>query len=229
MMNPETRNSLEDFFDKNTHGPGIWKWRHYFEIYDRHFHAFRGSETHFLEIGVYSGGSLAMWEQYLGPAGHVYGVDREPSCKRYETTRTKIFIGDQTDRVFWKHFREAVPLLDIIVDDGGHLPIQQRTSLEELLPHLRPGGVYLCEDITGMDNEFASYAYELTNKLNAFENVIGNIDDNERRLVLENSEFQSVIHSIHFYPFVIVIEKRPAPLQEMVAPKHGTIWEPFLT
>jgi hypothetical protein len=46
---------------------------------------------------------------------------------------------------------------------------------------------------------------------------------------LENSEFQSVIHSIHFYPFVIVIEKRPAPLQEMVAPKHGTIWEPFLT
>jgi hypothetical protein len=96
-------------------------------------------------------------------------------------------------------FKEAVPLLDIVVDDGGHLPIQHRTSLEDLLPHLRPVGVYLCEDVTGVDNEFASYACELTNKLNAFENVIGNIDNNERRLVLGNSEFQSVIHSIHFY------------------------------
>ena len=59
----------------------------------------------------------------------------------------EVFIGDQADRAFWKQFKEKVPAIDIIVDDGGHQVDQQVATLEELLPHLRPGGVYLCEDI----------------------------------------------------------------------------------
>ena len=40
--------------------------------------------------------------------------------------------------------------------------------------------------------------------------------------------FQASIDSIHSYPFAVVIEKRRAPVAELVAPKHGTEWEPFL-
>lgn len=32
---------------------------------------------------------------------------------------------------------------DLIVDDGGHLPLMQRASLEGLWPALRPGGLYV--------------------------------------------------------------------------------------
>ena len=53
----------------------------------------------------------------------------------------KVFIGDQADRKFWSQFRREVPILDLVIDDGGHEPEQQIVSLEELLPHLRPGGV----------------------------------------------------------------------------------------
>ena len=190
--------------------------------------AFRDRPVHFLEIGIYSGGSLSMWSQYFGLQAQIYGVDIEPASKGYETDTTKIFIGDQSDRAFWKDFRETVPLLDIVVDDGGHTPLQQRVSLEELLPHLRPGGIYLCEDITGNTNEFAFHVHQLAHQLNAFDNVAQDMNDNARRLVSKSTKLQSAIHSVHLYPFVAVIEMRPAPLVELVAPKHGTKWEPFL-
>ena len=55
------------------------------------------------------------------------------------------------------------------------------------------------------------------------------MDDPERHLSCQSTGFQSVISSIHWYPFVSVIEKRELPLAEFVAPKHGTQWEPFLS
>jgi hypothetical protein len=82
-----------------------------------------------------------MWHDYFGPRRHVYGVDLEEACLRYASDSIRIFIGDQADREFWRRFRSNVPKLDIVVDDGGHKPDQQTTSLEELLPHLSPGGV----------------------------------------------------------------------------------------
>src|SRR6266436_9654375 len=44
-------NALREFFGRRKQGPGIWKWNHYFDIYDRHFRRFRGKEVHVLEIG----------------------------------------------------------------------------------------------------------------------------------------------------------------------------------
>src|SRR5215211_8306674 len=68
-------NPLEAYFDTLTEGPGIWKWRHYFQIYHRHLSKFVGRSPHVLEIGVYSGGSLPMWLDYFGEGTQVYGVD----------------------------------------------------------------------------------------------------------------------------------------------------------
>lgn len=63
------------YFVQNKSGPGIWKWRHYSLIYERHFAKTRGTEVHLLEIGVYSGDSLAMW-RIFGAALH---ANRTPS------------------------------------------------------------------------------------------------------------------------------------------------------
>ncbi len=41
------------------------KWLHFFEVYERYFSGFRGTPVKMLEIGVYKGGSLNMWRQYL--------------------------------------------------------------------------------------------------------------------------------------------------------------------
>ncbi len=222
-------NPLRAYFNNLRTGPGIWKWDHYFDIYHSHFQKFRGKEVHILEIGIYSGGSLAMWEDYFGPDCRVYGVDIEEACKAYENDRTKVFIGDQADRRFWRAFKEQVPRLDIVIDDGGHQSNQQIVSLEELLPQLRAGGVYICEDLHHFFPfcGFASYMNGFMQGLNASSSQ-SNDQDDKRRLVSTATALQSCIRSINVYPFVTVIERREAPIAEFVAPKHGSQWQPYL-
>src|ERR1700730_8454263 len=98
----EQSNQLRLFFDGRKEGLGIWKWHHYFDIYERHFKRFRGCDVRVLEIGIFSGGSLEMWREYFGPRSQIYGIDIEPGCKTYENEFIKVFIGDQSSRDFWK-------------------------------------------------------------------------------------------------------------------------------
>jgi SAM-dependent methyltransferase len=221
-------NPLRRFFEAHKRGHGIWKWNHYFEIYHRHFSKFRGREVHILEIGIYSGGSLEMWKDYFGAACHIYGIDIEPACKAYEDKTVRVFIGDQADRGFWQRFKREAPKIDIVIDDGGHLPEQQMAAFEELLPHLRPGGVYLCEDVHRTFNRFASYVHRFAHDLNACDQHVNHPEDDERRIVSPTTALQSAVNSIHLYPFVTVVERTDAPVAELVAPKHGTEWQPFL-
>jgi hypothetical protein len=39
--------------------------------------------------------------------------------------------------------------------------------------------------------------------------------------------FQSMVDSIHTYPFVTVVERPSVPLLEMTSEKHGTQWQPL--
>ncbi|MEA2177143.1 MAG: hypothetical protein QOG77_440 [Solirubrobacteraceae bacterium] len=204
---------LEQYFDANTEGPGIWKFRHYFEIYERHFSKFVGSDVHVVEIGIYSGGSLRMWTDYFGADSHVYGVDIQEACRAYEGGPVKVFIGDQGDPAFWSDFRREVPLVDIVIDDGGHQVDQQIATLEAVLPHIRPGGVYMCEDVGGIHNRFQAYVNGLSRNLAS---------------QFDATPFNQVVHSVHHYPFAVVIEKPPAPIARFVDERHGTKWEPFL-
>jgi Methyltransferase domain len=215
-------NPLWDYFQKHEDGHGIWKWEHYFEIYHRHFSRFVGQKVNVLEVGIYSGGSLGMWRSYFGEKSHIYGVDIEEACRVYENDYTSVFIGDQADRAFWSTFRKSVEGIDIIIDDGGHAPEQQQITLEEMLPHLRPGGVYLCEDVHSVSNRFCGFVTGLASELNGMYPISGSL------LESNVSPFQASIHSIHFYPYVVVIEKHGVSPTKLSAPKHGTKWQPFL-
>jgi hypothetical protein len=187
--------------------------------------------VHVLEVGVYSGGSLQMWRDYFGPNCQVYGVDKEAACLIYENEWTRIFVGDQASRDFWKSVKERIPTIDILIDDGGHETEQQIITLEEMLPHLSVGGVFLCEDIGGDLNKFNSYVYGLASTLNALDSHLKSLVaggfDRKSELASNATRFQTAIHSIHLYPFVTVIEKADQPKDRFVAPKHGTDWQPF--
>jgi 23S rRNA U2552 (ribose-2'-O)-methylase RlmE/FtsJ len=213
-------NPLWDYFENHKEGHGIWKFEHYFEIYHQHFAKFVGQKVNVLEIGVYSGGSLGMWRSYFGEKSHIYGVDIQEACKSYESENISVFIGDQADRTFWNNFRKSVEGIDVLIDDGGHSPDQQQITLEEMLPHLRPGGVYLCEDIWGdSNNRFTTFATTLVRELNAY-----HLTSVEPFYSFSVTRFQSSIHSIHFYPYIVVIEKHCVPPLRLSAPKRGTEW-----
>lgn len=219
-------NPLRNYFEQHRTGPGIWKWEHYFDIYHRHLSPFRNRPVHILEIGVYSGGSLSMWTDYFGSNSTVHGVDIQSSCKVYELNQVRISIGDQGDRAFWRRFKKTAPLIDVVVDDGSHGLGDQIVSFEELFPHLRAGGVYICEDIHGPNNFFA-YAHKLTDILNGFDGLAIDHSNPDRWQFLKTNDIQKYVEHIAFYPFLVVFTKRVDPIQELVAPKHGTEWQPF--
>jgi hypothetical protein len=225
---PKRENALKAFFDARKEGPGIWKWNHYFDIYDRHLRCFRGREVSVVEIGVYSGGSLEMWRDYFGSKCQIFGIDIEPACRAYESDCVRIFIGDQGERSFWRKVKQDIPPVDIVIDDGGHLPEQQIVTFEELMPHLKPGGVYVCEDVHASSNSFASYVYGCAHHLNAANGGERNSDDHERPVVYRATPFQAGIGSIHLYPYVVVVERTATRVSEFVCPKRGTQWQPFL-
>jgi demethylmacrocin O-methyltransferase len=87
-----------------------------------------------------------MWEDYL-PNSKIVAIDIDQKCKRFETERSKICIGDQTDIVFLKSVGEEAGPFDCIIDDGGHRMEHHQASLPTLWPYLRVGGWYAIEDL----------------------------------------------------------------------------------
>lgn len=201
-------NPLETFFDSHRSGPGVWKWRHYFEAYHAHFSKFRGARPKIVEIGIYSGGSLEMWREYFGEDCELFGVDINPICRQFEKKNVKINIANQSDRSFWRKLREEVGEVDIVIDDGGHRPRQQRPTFEEIISSIKPGGVYLCEDVHGLRNPFAAYLRGVANALN---------DDRFNAV-------QARIKSVTFYPYIAVVEMLDTPRKGLTSEKSGDQW-----
>ncbi len=202
---------LVDCFETHQ-GRVMEKWSHYLEVYQHHFDRFRNREVHVLEIGVNKGGSLQLWKRYFGPTARIHGVDIKEKCKQYEEERIQIWIGDQSDRGFLRALRKQISRIDVLIDDGGHTMEQQIATFEELFPALSPDGVYLCEDThTSYWHEFGGgyrargsfveYAKDLVDRLNAWHSR----DPESFRV----DDFSRSAHSVHFYPSMVVIEKRP--------------------
>jgi SAM-dependent methyltransferase len=101
-------------------------------------------------MGVFGapGASLRGWRQ-LFPHALVYGADIDREIL-FQEDRIKTFYCDQLDRSsireLWSHpdLRGGV---DIIIEDGLHTFGANVSFLEGSLDYLRPGGIYVTEDI----------------------------------------------------------------------------------
>lgn len=108
-----------------------------------------------LEIGVLQGSSLRMWLKYFKNAT-VYGIDKSFPFFEYKDntgTRLKLFYADQGNPNDLNEFLRlhCMPSdkasFDLIVDDGSHMQHHQQISLACLFPFVKPGGVYIIEDV----------------------------------------------------------------------------------
>ena len=101
------------------------KYKNYFFIYDKLLNKYKNKNITFVEIGVFSGGSLFMWRNFFGKKAKIIGIDLNPDSKRFEKYGFKIVIGDQSKTKFWKSFFKKNGKVDIVLDDGGHTNYQQ--------------------------------------------------------------------------------------------------------
>ncbi len=111
-----------------------------------------------LELGIYDGGSMALFSQLARP-DKLVAIDlrTEPSeglaaflaARGLERTVVPYYGVDQADvtrlhEIVAGEFAGAE--LDLVIDDASHLVPQSRASFNCLFPRLRAGGVYLLED-----------------------------------------------------------------------------------
>lgn len=188
-----------------------FKWLHYFEIYNRHLSPYYGKDVTVMEVGVYQGGSLQLWKKVFGPRAQIIGVDIMPECKKLEDEQIQIYIGDQTDRSFWKELKERIPQVDILIDDGGHEMKQQIVTFEEMFPFVKENGVYLCED-TGTSYNPGKFHAGYRKSGTWIEYAKNFVDYLHGWFSMEKdfgvNDYTESMHSVHYYPGVTVIEKR---------------------
>lgn len=135
---------LSEVFYSHT-GRFSYKWKHYFDYYDRHLGRFVGKKFNLLEIGTHCGGSLQIWKKYFGPGVKVVGIDIDPRTK-FEEPQIFTEIGSQSDPKFLSMICQKYGPFDVIVDDGSHLQQDIMSSFAFLYPKLADGGVYVVED-----------------------------------------------------------------------------------
>jgi hypothetical protein len=118
----------------------------YFQTYGELFERYRGKSITFVEIGVFSGGSLFMWRDYFGPQARIIGVEFNPDAVRWREHGFEIHIGSQSDPDFWSKFFNAVGPVDLVLDDGGHTYEQQISTVHLCMPYVKNGGMIVVED-----------------------------------------------------------------------------------
>lgn len=136
-MNPLHKLAVRFDSDKAAHG--------YSEFYHKEFGPIRDEPVKLLEIGIWKGASLRMWLGYFG-FGEIVGLDIN-ECETTPDPRLTVLQGDQTDKARLREIGLEHGPFDIVIDDGGHTMDMQQTSLGVLFSFVKPGGVYIIEDL----------------------------------------------------------------------------------
>lgn len=103
-----------------------------------------------MELGIgpdwNMGASLRVWEEYFPQAGARFTmVDVNPAARRFDGGRVTVRVGDLGEAGFLADL--ARQKQDVILDDASHLWAHQIDGFRALFGALRPGGVYIIEDI----------------------------------------------------------------------------------
>ena len=134
----------------------------YLRHYEFYLGALRRPIRNLLEIGVYDGGSLRMWSEFL-PDAQVTGLDIDPRCLEFSGGNATVLMCDQSDAQQLVDVAVKLGPFDVIIDDGSHIWSHQILTFETLFPFVAPGGVFIIEDIdTSFGHYMASYGRDST-------------------------------------------------------------------
>jgi len=194
----------------------------YTKYYDCYFSKIRSDVKNMLEIGVFNGSSIKMWQAYF-PNAIINGIDIDVRCKKFEGNRIKIHHGDQSDIEFLKSALKD-QRFDIIIDDGSHMSGHQIKTFEFLFDYVVNGGIYVIEDTKTSYHK--SWVGPNESCIEFFKNRIDDVEmhgkkfgrticsDRKKLLELSKqgsialSDYEKKIESIHFYSGLIFVLKQ---------------------
>lgn len=184
------------------------KHPHFMLIYEAYFLPLKEKKLKILELGVKNGGSLRMWKRYF-PNAKIFGVDNKKYCRKSEENRIKIFIGNSINKEFLKNVVEETGFLDIIIDDGAHRAGYPEAAFRSLFPFLKPGGIYVIEDL------HVAYIERLLGGLNRegtsiefLKKIVDSLYKEYHGEIIIEENIDDTIESVDFYKGICFINKK---------------------
>ncbi len=110
----------------------------YLAVYDELFAPYKNKPIIVVEIGIASGGSLCLLQDYFINA-NIIGIDRYPCVNDYLGNRVRNLQMD-----FKEFYYGGV---DIVIDDASHHLRDQLWVVENVLPLINKGGMLVIEDV----------------------------------------------------------------------------------
>lgn len=141
--------------DKSAFRNNVTKYRHchpYSLFYDSLFSRRRHDKLNIAEIGLLHGSSVLMWRDYFLNA-NIYCLEYYDELIRnfknnFNTDRIHLSTIDVTNNINIKEaFNNINEQFDIIIDDSTHQFEDQIRIIENAYKHLKPGGLFIIENI----------------------------------------------------------------------------------
>lgn len=167
----------------------------YLPVYEEILSPYREKAERVLEIGIFNGVSMKLWEEYFTKA-KVHGADcHEQPYGGLGDLRPMIAEGnhlihimDATSEIdIQREFKGM--LFDVIIDDGNHNIVSQLRSYELLSKFIADGGVYIIEDIENIDET---------------KELFENIDSTKKVTILDRRDIKSRFDDV----LVIIKDKK---------------------
>jgi SAM-dependent methyltransferase len=168
-MSLDRQDSLTSFANNFGSDKGNRQTEHhrYTYMYDLLFYPYIYKEINFLELGLAVGGpelggpvdrsvvspSVRMWLSYFKRA-HIFGFDIS-DFSHMRHPRFTFLRGDVGSEADLSALAQLSDGFDVIIDDASHASFHQQLALKTLFSKLRPGGLYIIEDL-----HWQSPAYE---------------------------------------------------------------------
>lgn len=151
-------------------------------FYEEHFAKYKDKKNKILEIGIDTGGSIALWHKYFSNST-ILAVDIEYSKGRLLAE----YNEDKLDRAVYAYVKDGYdPVFanmqgnfDIIIDDGPHTIESQINVIKYYLPKLNKDGMLVIEDIASIE-----YAMDLYNSVpdnSNYEKILVDLREKDNR------------------------------------------------
>lgn len=107
----------------------------------------RYNPIHLLEIGIYKGGSIQYWDDYLfHQDARITAIDLTVPKDLTCSGRVSLLEADQNDTATLESIAASHGPFDFVIDDGAHMSAETQSCFSAFFPGLKSGGYYAIED-----------------------------------------------------------------------------------
>lgn len=166
----------------------------YADTYEKYFLPLKNSKLNILEIGSFYGNAAAALYFYFKNSD-IYSADVYPDLFRYSSKRTKNFyIDSSSEESITNVLLKKEDMFNIIIEDASHVLKDQIISLFMLFKKLKPGGLFICEELDfpekrqdmNLNNEYPSLKEILINKMENKDFESKYISKEDKKYFLDN-------------------------------------------